>query len=153
MAEQILRKINPDDVVVVNCVFATGISSDLMTEVDWDEGLPLEMMALVAKAGGVGLMDSMREVCKSWQQGFEVQVSSIKIVWSWGDPEPYVEEEDDDTNSCWLLPPGVNLAQRFPGLTKIDLGGSGAPPAWLKHLRAIPRLDSVIIGHSFQQRS
>ena len=42
---------------------------------DWDKGLPPDVLALVAKAGGMEAMKGMRGASKNWQQGFELGVS------------------------------------------------------------------------------
>lgn len=47
--------------------------------VDWANGLPDDVLALVAKAGGLPDMKIMREVCTTWQSGFELGVKCIKL--------------------------------------------------------------------------
>lgn len=46
---------------------------------DWDKGLPSEALALVAKARGTDNAKKIREVSKTWQQGFDLGVTGIKI--------------------------------------------------------------------------
>lgn len=36
--------------------------------VDWDKGLPPDVLALVAKAGGLEALKGMRGVSKAWQE-------------------------------------------------------------------------------------
>lgn len=100
--------------------------------VEWDKGLPQDVLALVAKAGGVEVMKSMRGVCKTWQLGFELAVQGITI-----------NSPDHPT-----LPSGVEFGQRFSGLTKLDIGHSAAETAllWLENLRVFPRLVGLCLG-------
>lgn len=99
------------------------------SELDWDKGLPQDVLPLVAMAGGVEEMKCMREVCKTWQLGFELGVKSIAL--KFGHP---------------VLPAGLKPSQRFPMLTKLDLGLSSTSPAWLENLRDFSKLDSLILG-------
>lgn len=73
-----------------------------MDEVDWKEGLPLEILSAVA--GGCDELKAMRGVCHSWQQGFESSVSNIT-------PKP----------GAPLLQSVNDLSSRFPGLTSLYL--------------------------------
>lgn len=102
------------------------------SDVDWDKGLPEDVLALVANAGGIEEMKSMREVSKTWELGFELGVQAITIF---GLEQP-------------MLPPGLEAARRFPGLIKLDLGRSAAEIAlpWLRNLRAFPKLRSLDLG-------
>lgn len=68
-------------------------------KVDWEKGLPLDMLALVATLGGLHETNAMRGVCKTWQHGFESGVKSIKIKFG-----------------AKMLPSGGKAAQRFPAL-------------------------------------
>lgn len=98
--------------------------------VDWGEGLPPDVLALVAKAGGIQHLKSMRGVCKAWQQGFELGVTSIAILKLY---HP-------------VLPPGLQAAQRFPELSLLKLGKSGTSQEWLVTLSAFPKLRGLILG-------
>lgn len=49
-----------------------------MEDPDWDKGLPTDVIALIARSVYMGETAVMREVCKTWQQGFELGVSSIR---------------------------------------------------------------------------
>lgn len=70
---------------------------------DWDDGLPLGMLALVA--GGRDELKQMRLVSKNWQAGFEESVTKIKIKKA-GPP---------------LAGP---ISERFPLLASLDLAES-----------------------------
>lgn len=74
----------------------------------------------------------MRGVCKTWLQGFKLGVQSIAIV----------------DRAHPVLPSGIETSRRFPGLTKLDLGGSSTNTAWLGTLRALPKLSSLILGNT-----
>lgn len=101
-------------------------------ELDWDKGLPTDVPALVAKAGGVKELKSMRGVCKAWQEGFELGVQGIKIL---GPDYP-------------ALPLGLEAARRFPGLTKLNLVyTSPESKSCLENLRSFPRLSNLILGN------
>lgn len=101
-----------------------------MQSPDWDTGLPPDVLALVVKCSGGNAVKEMRGVSKTWQQGFEIGVTAIKL-------------RSLDTP---LFPSGEELARRFPGLTKLDLWNSSLDTAWLANLRAFPKLDSIILG-------
>lgn len=104
-----------------------------MAGVDWDKGLPVDVLALVAKARGVKKMKSMRGVSKTWQQGFELGVARIAIR----KPEYPVL--------------GSDAPLRFPFLTQIKLGMSAADAASLEALQGFLRLDRLYLGHSYSQ--
>lgn len=102
-----------------------------MKGVKWDKGLPLDVVAMVAKVGGCEEMKEMRAVSKRWQQGFELGVTAIKIL----------NPEDP------LLPSiGSEAVRRFPRLAKLDLGGSGVETSWLPALRVFPNLINLSLG-------
>lgn len=110
------------------------MAQEMSEAIDWDQGLPLDVLALVAKAGGLSDMQAMRSVSKSWQQGFELGVGGITLRKA--------------------LPLLNFTAQRFPGLTHLDISGSTVPEAWLQSLRVFPKLNSVALGcQSFKERS
>lgn len=97
---------------------------------DWAEGLPPDVLALVAKAGGVPDMKAMRGVNKTWQHGFELGISGIKVP----------------CNSSWLR--GDDVAG--PRLAALDLAGINF---WhgddrLKNLRSLPYLQSLKLRSS-----
>lgn len=96
---------------------------------DCADGLPPDVLALIAKAGGVPSLKAMREVCKTWQNGFEMAVS--------GNLGP---------RKAMVLPEGAELAQRFPGLTSLDLGESFVGNGWLPNLHALPKLRVLVLG-------
>lgn len=70
---------------------------------DWDKGLPSDVLAMVARAGGITEMKAMRGVSKQWQEGFELAVVSIKASLK----TPSLPRE---------------VALRFPVLTSLDVG-------------------------------
>lgn len=80
-------------------------------------------------AGGRRAMLAMRGVSHSWQSGFERSVKSLRI----GAAGP-------------VPPPGNLLAERFPGLTSLNLGNSTTETAWLENLRAFPNLRTLVLG-------
>lgn len=98
-------------------------------DIDWDKGLPLDVLSLVAQTLGMNQMKIMRGVCKTWQQGFEMGVTGIKIT-SLGHP---------------ALPSGLELAQRFPGLTMLDLGKRAISTEWLEELREDPTVRKNVL--------
>lgn len=71
----------------------------------------------------------MRGACSSWKEGFERSVTSLKI--SPGGPAP---------------PSGGVLAERFPGLTSLDLGGCPLPEEGLACLRGLKNLVKLSLG-------
>lgn len=104
--------------------------------VDWGNGLPPDALALLAKAGGVELMKAMLGVNKSWQQGFELGVSGVRVYPAGKLTTP-------------TLPPGGKLAQRFPALECLDVAGSmSLDEAWLKDLKDFRKLHSLTLGTS-----
>lgn len=101
--------------------------------VDWGNGLPLDVLALVANLGGISDTLSMRGVNKCWQQGFELGVQNIKIHFN-----------------DRMLPAGGEVAVRFPGLTNLDLGEVRmSAKDWLKNMRGIASLNSLSLGQRF----
>lgn len=73
-----------------------------MEEVDWDKGLPIDILAMIA--GGRDAQKSMRGVSQTWKEGFDRSVDRLKIR---------------------LHGPDLGLVPvRFPMLTSLDLGGS-----------------------------
>lgn len=74
-----------------------------MSAEDWGKGLPMGMLALIS--GGKDDLKVMREVCKSWQDGFEGSVSKMRVK-----------------TAGPLLPANGNLASRMHQLTSLDLG-------------------------------
>lgn len=74
-----------------------------MEEVDWDKGLPLELLSAVA--GGRNELKAMRGVSRTWKAGFEASITKFKV-----------------SGQGPMLPPGDAFAQRFPAMRTIDLG-------------------------------
>lgn len=109
-----------------------------MEDADWDRGLPPDILALVAKSGGMASMTVMRGVSKSWQRGYELGVTSLKICLH----SP-------------MLPPGETSPQRFPYLASLDLGGRPVEEQTLQALKAFPKLRFLTLGlagNAFQQQ-
>lgn len=103
---------------------------------DWDKGLPPDVLALVAKAGGLSQMIGMRGVSKTWQLGFELGVTGIRV--SQLDP---------------LLPEGTAAFCRFPVVQKLNLRDSATQNAWLQTLRVFPKLNSLVLGYTTRTTS
>lgn len=102
-----------------------------MEDVDWDKGLPSDVLALVAKAGGVNIMKSMRGACKTWQHGFELAVTGIKV-----------HPEDP------VLRLGDGAAHRFPRLTILDVGESQAHVGDLQGIQGFSNLRKLVLGNA-----
>lgn len=95
---------------------------------DWAQGLPSDVLALVAKAGGDGVK-AMRGVNRHWQCGFELGVRCIRVPWK--SPSLYM---------------GTDMALRFPSLTSLDLGESSLKLNWLRKLQYLPKLRVLVLG-------
>lgn len=117
-----------------------------MAIVDWDKGLPLDVLALVAQAGGMAEMKAMRGASKTWQRGYEMGISGITIS---AENEParfgaapvqpkFMLEADDELGF---------YGTRFPGLTKLDVGDSSVNEYWLRKLWAFKKLASLTLGN------
>lgn len=107
--------------------------------VGWGNGLPGEVLALIASLGGVGNLKAMRGVNKTWQFGFELAVKSIRVPI----PGP-------------ILPTGEDIAARFPELTKLDVGDSNRKKMgkrWLWNLAAAKKLRCLVFGSVQYSRS
>lgn len=74
-------------------------------EVDWDKGLPLELLSAVA--GGQDLLKAMRGVSLTWKAGYEASVKKIKL-----------------SRYGPMLPAGGVFALRFPAARSVDLSAS-----------------------------
>lgn len=101
-----------------------------MCGTDWANGLPLDVLALVAKSRAMYECKAMREVSKFWQQAFEVGVTKIKL--------PCL---------TFRLPSGAEIAHRFPELASLDLSEASIDESWLGNARELPKLTSLILGH------
>lgn len=99
--------------------------------VDWGQGLPLDVLGLVAKAGGLHGMKAMREVSRDWQQGFELGVCRVTVRIA---------------RQQRALPSRDLTFQRFPLLTRLDISESTISEAWLQTLHTFPRLNSLALG-------
>lgn len=99
---------------------------------DWDTGLPADVLAIVGKFGGIEETKSMREVCGSWQEGFELSFTGIKIH-----------------SRDILLPFAPEISQRFSSLVKLDIGESSENKEELESdleiLRGLPNLQTLIL--------
>lgn len=105
----------------------------IMKRVDWNRGLPEAVLPLMANLGGVKDMKVMRGVSKSWQEGFNLGITSIRI------------------SSAEVLPDGLlKGAQHFPELTRLDLRDLRVPKdttlKMLQALQTFPKLDSLFLG-------
>lgn len=96
---------------------------------DWDQGLPLDVLALVA--GGSNLLKAMREVSKTWQKGFDYSVTKLRV----GPEGP-------------LLPLGGGVfCERFYAVTLLNLERSLIAEADLAHLAGLNRLRILQLGN------
>lgn len=98
-------------------------------EIDWDKGI-IDLLPQVA--GGRSAMKAMRGVSHSWQSGFERSVKTLRIR----EADPVPER-------------GELLAERFPGLTSLDL----CLTFWraeelLDNLRSFPKLRNLVLEDS-----
>lgn len=100
-----------------------------MNAVDWDKGLPLDVLALVAKAGGVSEMTAMLAVSKTWQQAFGLTTTAINI-----------------RQINQVQPFSIEAAELHQGLTRVSIDSSVASRAWLDSLRLFPKLNSLSLG-------
>lgn len=102
----------------------------MASAIDWDEGLPLDVLALVA-GGALKLskMKAMRGVSKTWQRGYEIRLTKLTIRKA--GPIPNSMEQ---------------LAERFPALTSLDLGKSLLPPIRLARLASLKNLVILNLG-------
>lgn len=114
--------------------------------IDWDKGLPPDVLALVAQAGGIPEMKAMRRASKNWQGGYDlgvtgIRISSEKTPIGFGDasahPRMMLEPEDEV---------GI-YGTRFPGLARLDVGDSSANESWLRIFGAFPKLASLNLGN------
>lgn len=114
--------------------YRVNLGAKDMAHVDREKGLPLDILAVVARLGGPSLVKAMRGVSTSWQQGYELAVTGITVM-------------DRSCQSKYaLLPSGTAATQRLPALAKLNLGKSQVDTAWLANLRAYPSLDCLILG-------
>lgn len=111
-----------------------------MANVDWDKGLPVDVLAVVARVGGPRSMMEMRGVSATWQQGYELAVTGITI-------------KSSHDLQCAIPPSGTEAPQRFPALAKLNLGQSTLDAAWLANLRAFRKLDTLNLGTSLFSRA
>lgn len=98
---------------------------------DWDQGLPPDVLGMVAKAGGLSEMKAMRQVSKAWQQGFELGVGGVMIRIA-------LRQRG--------LPSRDLHFERFPRLAYLDISKSTVSEAWVQNLRVFPRLNSLVLG-------
>lgn len=99
----------------------------------WDNGLPAEVLALVASLGGIVDLKAMRAVSKTWQTGFELAVKGIIVP-----------------NISPVLPEGEELVARFPELANLNIGAShvNLEQSWLQNLAAPRKLRCLTLGSS-----
>lgn len=104
---------------------------------DWGDGLPNDVLALLASLGGIDAMKAMRGVNKTWQAGFKLAIKSIRVP-----------------SSAPGLPGGEELAARFPELSHLDIGDStDIRQEWLQNLVALRNLRSLALGSSQYSQS
>lgn len=78
---------------------------------DWDKGLPTEVLGLLARCFP-NAMEAMREVSKTWKEGFEGSVSRITVY-----PITLLDRAPGQ-----FPPQDGSFAARFPMLSRIRLG-------------------------------
>lgn len=106
-----------------------GMLLQASTPPDWEKGLPLELLALLAGLGGRNEMKAMRGVCKLWQQGFEGGTIGLMI----GPEGP-------------LLPGNGSFCERFPMLASLHLGDSPVAESDLAQLAGFKQLQTLSLG-------
>lgn len=115
---------------MVSAIIIKGINLPAQADgPDWDKGLPTDVLAMVA--GGRDDLKGMREVCKSWQIGFEARATTIIL-------SPHGS----------FLPPGPALQERFPALSALDLAWSLMHQSALGGLQRVTSLCSLKLGVS-----
>lgn len=109
-----------------------------MAGVDWEKGLPLDILAIVAQSSSwqtLQGMQNMRVVCKYWQQGFEMAITRLRIgKRSWHSGRNLIRPPTDGT-----------FARRFPALTELDLGKCEMTEKQLVCLQGMTQLRSLVI--------
>lgn len=127
-----VRKSTSGSNLASEAVWFIALQANQPEAADWDKGLPRDVLALIARLGGITATQSMRAVSKSWQEGFELAVEGIEI--SLLDPVPSGAGE---------------AARRFPGLTSLDMGCKLASPSWLAGIGAFRKLSHLALGERF----
>lgn len=79
-----------------------------MEEVNWGTGLPIDVLALVAR--GCSELRSMQLVNKTWKLGFDLSITTLKI-----------------SRYRPAQPLGWEFADRFPCLTSLDISECHRP--------------------------
>lgn len=100
--------------------------------VDWDKGLPVDVLALVAR--GSNALREMRGVCKTWQEGFDLSVTGVSVR---GNPDL------------------ERLVQHFPEMTNLKLGlcSRRVQSHLLKELAGASKLGSLSLGNEGRRES
>lgn len=107
---------------------------DQSAHVDWDKGLPPDVLGLIAKAGVcMEETKAVRQVSKSWEAGFGLGVTAITVHFK----GPLI------TQCSGSL---AKAAERFPGVTSLDLGESSAGDADLEGLQHFKKLKCLVLG-------
>lgn len=97
-----------------------------MGELDWDKGIPLGLIGLVAVLGGPE-MSVMRGVSKNWKTGYE---ESVKKIWIFSEGPA----------------PTADFASRFPSLEILDIGSCPMPEAALSCISGLKHLSTLNLG-------
>lgn len=100
-----------------------------MEELDWDKGIPLGVISLVAVLGGPE-MAVMRGVSKTWTKGYDDTVKKIRI------------------DIFGPVPP-ADFASRFSSLEILDIGGCPMPEASLSCLSGLQHLSNLCMGRDY----
>lgn len=93
-----------------------------MENVDWDKGLPLDLLSAVA--GGRNELKAMRGVSRTWKAGYEASITKFVVL-----------------RSGPILPPGGAFAARFPAARIVHLAGDRAQ--WAYHLNSAITADAL----------
>lgn len=99
---------------------------------DWEKGIPLELLALVACLGGHPKMKAMRGVCKQWQQGYEQGTTGLTVSYK--------------DSLCRGPPVPVDFYELFQGLASLHLGDSCVAEADLAQLSSLRQLQTLSLG-------
>lgn len=102
-----------------------------MAKTGWDKDLRPFVLELVAKLGGPKSMKGMRGVNKTWQQGFDLGITHLKIHLQ----DPILPSKNP-----------LQAALHFTNLATLDIGESRVHESWLQCLAGLPHLLTLRLG-------